>query len=835
MLLVLLAIAAGISIDDASQLSSFTWLLIAVASALAWLTLWRFKPSIAFIALVALVAAVGGLRNQLHQSPSPNDLAVKAPAAPSPVALKGIAITGARIVAPFERTPMDWSPGRSQTQLLLSVKEVRDGEIWRSVSGKCWLRVDGNLSEIGAGDYLQVLGEYSRLPSLGNPGEPDRSRQSQVDGVGFYVFCESTSQVEIEERGSPYSPARWIGFQRQSWIHKLHRAMGPKQGALAAAILLGAREQLDRAHLDAYLLVGMSHILVVSGANVAILAGALIWIQRALGLPRGLTFAAIAFFVVWFALLADVDAPVARAAAAMLVLLLARYVGRRVDSVQVWSAAGAAVLLINPAYLFSLGAQLSFLSVATLIEAASAFEPPRRVTDPLSRLIYRSRPLPVRLLIRTGELLRDALRTSIWVWIATTPLLWSYFGFLQWGPIILNPLLAIPFVITLQTGMLFLFTDGWIPGLGPLLGAICRWSLESMDHVVGVFQTGPSLSRLTPSPPFWWVIVFYLSLIGMVIGLSPVRRRSMLDSRNSSSPRKWSTRPRFFAVSLVAAWLLIGIALGQIRDDNRCGDRLTLIFLNVGHGTCVLIDFPGGETWVYDAGNKADGRHAARILWEALLASRKTRIDRLIVSHDDTDHYSAIPALLKRVRVDRIAWTRDFEPPRSTAAEYLVEAIQSGGVPTETIDDRMHWRQSGVALRVLHPAISETFGSDNSRSVVLEIEFAGHRVLLPGDLETPGLELVMSRDTRPYDVVMAPHHGSERSVPARFAGWARPKFVIISGDEEDRRDSTINAYLAGGARVFHTADDGAIAVDILKNGQLRVHRYWANSGRQEPP
>lgn len=833
MLLVLLAIAGGIAIDDAVNVSPLAWIFSALVAALAWAALLPLSRQASILPLAALVVTVGGLRNNIQYLPTPNDLGKTAPTVAVPIALEGVAITGARLVAPPEPTPLDWTPSRSQTQLLLSVRRVRDGQSWRPASGKCWLKMVGDFSEIGAGDRLQVFGEYSRLTTLGNPGEPDRSRQSQVDGVGFYLFCESTSQVTIQERGSLYSPARWIGFQRQIWIRKLHRAMGPKQGALASAILLGAREQLDRPRLDAYLLVGMSHILVVSGANVAILAGALIWLQQVLGLPRSAAFAAIAFFVVWFALLADVDAPVTRAAAAMLVLLLARYAGRRVDSVQAWSAAGAAVLLVNPAYLFSLGAQLSFLSVAVLIETAAAFEPPRRVTDPLERLIYRSRPLSSRLAIRSGELLWDALRTSVWVWVATTPLLWSYFGFLQWGPVILNPILAIPFVLVLQSGTVFLATDGWLPGLSPLMAEICRLSLESMEQIVGAFQTGPALGRMAPPPPSWWAMIFYLGLLGLVIAL-PQRSTGLLDSRSCArSTNRWSFRSRIIVAILVGLWFAAGVVLGSSSAPSARSERLTITFLNVGHGTCVLLEFPNGESWVYDAGNKSDGRGAARILWEALLASRKTQIDRLIVSHDDTDHYSAIPSLLKRVPVDSIAWTRDFDPPRSTAGVFLLKSIRSAEVPIEVISDQTTWRVAGATLRVLHPSSDETFGSDNSRSIVLEIEYAGRRVLLPGDLETPGLELVISRDTAPYDVVMAPHHGSERSVPHRFSGWARPKYVVISGDEEDRRDSTLEAYLEGGAEVFHTADDGAIILELFSSGDLQIRPY-AGKGHRLP-
>jgi competence protein ComEC len=836
MLFVLGALCAGIAFDEVLHASIRIWLGAAVVLGAAWFVCWIGKSPLALLFLAGLVLACGGLRNQIA-SRQPGGLGALAPTVNSPIALEGRALSGARIVPPSSSTPLEFSPPRSQTHVLIRVSRVRDGEQWRAASGKAWLRAAGPLPEIGAGDQLRIFAEYSKAPQRGNPGEPDRSRQSRIDGVDFFLHCETSDQVQIVKRGSPNSVARWIGFQRQAWIRKLHASLGEKRGALAAAILLGAREQLDRPRLDSFLLVGMSHILVVSGANVAILAGALLWLHTLVNLPRGITFAAISLFVIWFALLTDADAPVIRAAAAMLVVLLARYYFRRVDSVQALASAGVAVLLLNPAYLFSLGAQLSFLSVATLIQVAAHMTPPARKSDPLERLLFRSQPLVFRLAIQTYELLYAALLTSFWVWVATTPLLWSQFGFLQWGPILLNPLLAIPFAALLGAGMLFLGVDGWIPGLGPILAAICRWSLDFMEGVVGAFQRAPAPMQLASPPPLWWVVLFYIAAFAL-IGLAPWARNSNLlasapvDKQAVQHQARW----RWLVGIAAGMWLSLGFVLGQSyqREFAAPPASLRATFLNVGHGTCVLLEFPNGQTWVYDAGNKSDGRGAARILWEAMLAAGKSRIDRLIVSHDDTDHYSALPTFLRRVRVDRIGWTRDFHPPTSIAGQYVVQSVEMEGAPQEILDDRSTWSIDGVSLRILHPSQDETFGSDNSRSIVLEIEYAGRRILLPGDLETPGLELVVSRETKPYDVVMAPHHGSERSIPQRFAGWSRPRYVIISGDEGDRRDSTIAAYIAGGATVFHTADDGAVVVTLSQSGELTVEPFRQPSQAAAP-
>lgn len=837
MLLIFAALACGVWGDDAWAPPAAVWLLLAAGGGLTWLMLWLRRAKLATAPLLLLVAAAGGLRHQASlASLSVNDLGASVPSAPAPLVLEATALTGARIAPPAELTPFSPRARRSQTRLLVRVDRVRDGQSWRPASGKGWLTIEGERSEIGAGDRLHILGEYSRVAiSRGNPGELDRKRYARIDGVGFYLRCKSPDQVEIIAKGSALSPARWIGFQRQRWIAKLHERLGERQGSLAAAILLGAREQLDRPRIDSFLLTGVSHVLVVSGANVAILAGSLLWLQRVVGLPRTVAFGGIAFAIVWFALLADADAPVLRAAAAMLVLLLARYWSRRVDSVQAWSAAGAVVLLWNPAYLFSLGAQLSFLSVATLIEAAATARSPLRMRDPLERLLFRSRPWPMRFAVRLTEVLWESLRTSFWVWLATAPLIWTIFGAVQWGPLLLNPLLALPFAAALNCGMLLLALDDVIPGAGPLLGTFCGGLLHWMEGMTAAFASRGGMTLPLPPPAATWTAVFYLGLLAVAAFSG---WGSQLGPLGTPPDDKSLRRRGATLLGLGLTWFAISAGWSLAQGETNGNAQLKLTFLNVGHGTSVLIETPDGETWLYDAGNRGDGHDAARIVWEALQASHKIKIDRVIVSHDDTDHYSALPQLLPRVRIGEICWTRDFEPPQSAAARILVARAPRFGVATRRIDDSTRWERNGFAIRVLHPSADEWFGSDNSRSVVLEIEYAGRRILLPGDLETPGLELVLSRPSQPYDVVMAPHHGSERSAPQRFAGWARPQHVVISGGEEDRRDATIEAYIAGGAEVHHTAEVGAVIVEISATGGMTVRRgrtTAANDGIRKTP
>jgi competence protein ComEC len=123
-----------------------------------------------------------------------------------------------------------------------------------------------------------------------------------------------------------------------------------------------------------------------------------------------------------------------------------------------------------------------------------------------------------------------------------------------------------------------------------------------------------------------------------------------------------------------------------------------------------------------------------------------------------------------------------------------------------------------VSIEVLHPPVAGMNGSDNAKSIVLSIEHLGKRILLAGDLESPGLEALMNKPRLDADILLAPHHGSARSDPPGFAAWSAPEFVVVSGGRNDDSATVRKAYEMRGATVINTARRGAVTAIISKEG-----------------
>jgi competence protein ComEC len=193
-------------------------------------------------------------------------------------------------------------------------------------------------------------------------------------------------------------------------------------------------------------------------------------------------------------------------------------------------------------------------------------------------------------------------------------------------------------------------------------------------------------------------------------------------------------------------------------------------------------------------------------------------VDAVLLSHADADHYNGVPGLLERFSVGVVYVSPMMFENRSAALDALTSAIRRRGVPVREVSAGDHLSGGeGCGMEILHPPRRGALGGDNANSVVLAIEYQGRRLLLPGDLEPPGLNDLLAEEPWHCDVLLAPHHGSRRSDAPGLAQWASPNTVIISGGLSFDVRPTTATYRRLGAQILHTGESGGIQVRIVED------------------
>jgi competence protein ComEC len=790
------------------------WWLASAAFTAVWWYAWRRGWNrgacwLLFVSVACLAAAWHHLNWDLFGA---NDVSRFAAYQPAPACITAVACESPERVSAAPPTPLRAIPGTERSRLLVEVTAIRDGRKLRAASGLCQLSVNGHMLGVHPGDTLRVYGQLS-LPSPPlNPGEYDFAANARADRELSRMRSSAPECVVPVAAGSAWSPSYWLDRVRLGAKQYVRSTIGPRRAGLAAAILLGAREGLPFEATEPYLETGTVHVLVVSGMNVTILAIGLFALMQLGWLSRRVGLCVIVAIVVSYALLAESQPPVMRAAVVGVLLCYAIWSGRRGIALNSLFAAALFVLALNPNDLFRVGPQLSFLAVAALIWCNSwPWFKIGKPANPLDQLLERSQPWHRRAVRGGKDWAIVLLMTSFAVWLVTLPLVLSTFHIVS--PIAIpSSLLVWPLVTLAMWSGFIIVVAGWVwwP-IGHFAGLVCNWSLGGLEGLVNWGDHLPGGHFWAPGPAWWWVIVFYVAAIWLMAW-----GRAMV-------PARWQ-------LALLAVWILVGLAPPATRALTRNG--LDYSFVAVGHGACVVMQTPDGKTMLYDAGAIGSPEYAAQSIASYLWHRGVMRIDGIVISHADIDHYNAVPGLLERFRVGAVYVSPVmFEDIGTESAaggvKVLHAAIEHAGVPIREIwaGDNLQVG-AGVTARVFHPPRAGVLGSDNANSITLGVEYAGRRLLLPGDLESPGIDDLMAEAPYDCDILLAPHHGSRRSDPPGFAAWSRPEWVVVSGGGSDDIGPVVKTYEQHRALVAVTNNSGTIEFHLTKTGDI-----WPNTWR----
>lgn len=745
---------------------------------------------------------------------SREELAWRLDERPRPIVIEGVALESPRLLPRMlpPGTPHAADAIEPASEFTLRVERVRVGSSWKRASGRASVVVDGSRPAIEPGMRVRVFGRGMRPSPAFNPNEFDFREKARNLGCLSIVRCRTPDCVEIVEAAPWHAISAWLDRARRWGLARLEAAIAPERADFAQALLLGSRESLPREESRAFLETGTVHILSISGLHVGILAAALAAVLRATPLPRGAGLAVVAAFIGGYMLLVRAETPVVRATLVVWLACLGAAVGRRSVTLNSLAAAAIVVFLWRPCEVFRIGTQLSFLSTGVLVAAASAIAVRRPTDDPIQRLIDRSRPAWEKRLRRAGRGIAEAFIAGAAVWAATAPVTASVFHVVSPVALLLNVVIAPLVAVAMATGFLCLLASTVSTAVGGLFGGLCDATLLGVESCVHAAAMLPGGHAWVAGPPGWWLAGWYVLLAGLAAAL----------------PRRWLPRPMPW-LAAAGGWCGVGLVATIPQMANLGGGGFEMVAASLGHGLGVVVKTPAGSTMLYDAGRLGAAGAAARGVAGVLWGERVRRIDCLVLSHADTDHFNGVPDLLDRFRIGRVVLSREFLESGSPAARGLLSMLDERGVPVSAVRaGQVFSLDSTCTVRVLHPTGREPEQSDNASSLVLAVEASGRRLLLSGDIEGDAVHRLVARSPERCDVLVAPHHGTATSLPPLLASATRPRIVVVSGAGGPAWKQVKRAYVAAGeggrSRVLKTGGEGAIRIRLAADA-LSIDRY----------
>jgi competence protein ComEC len=610
------------------------------------------------------------------------------------------------------------------------------------------------------GDEVELAGEITPLEGIESQGF-----RTYLQRQGVIASMEYPEVTVTGYRGQP-GVIEAMGNLRRELARALERSMPEPEAALAKGMLLGQRDGIPDDVEEEFNDAGISHLIVISGANVMLVAGFVVGALRSVaGRRQAIVLAMIV--VVAYALFVGGSPPVLRAAAMAIVVLGGVLFGRGDFSRGVASPlhshglnalllAGVAMTLIDPQVVNDVSFQLSFAATLGIVLFAGRFE------ERFDLLLARLPEASARFL--SGQL---AMTTA--ASIAVIPIIAVYFGRLSLVSIPAN-LVAAPLFVLALAGSAFTAVAGVVDGdLGRAAGEFGYLPMALLVSLADFASSLPLASVAVSGHGIPDVLAMY-GLVAII--LVWLLRRRPREPEEVPVPR---VRVSWTGVAAMAvAGAAVVVWWGALSQDN---EHLRVTVLDVGQGDAILIETPSGHTILVDGG--PNGSILMQALGEALPAAEHD-IDLVVLTHAQDDHVAGLVEVMRRYDVAQVM---EGPLPGATGAYgEWTKAVEAEGALRHVAKAGQHIDVGdGVRIEVLAPDGRLDGGDLNNNSVVLRLVYGEVSFLLTGDLAEVGEKALLDSgfDLR-TTVLKVAHHGSQGSTTEDFLDDVAPAVAVVS-------------------------------------------------------
>ncbi|NDD67357.1 DNA internalization-related competence protein ComEC/Rec2, partial [bacterium] len=570
----------------------------------------------------------------------------------------------------------------------------------------------------------------------------------------------------------------WMGTLRHHLITGTNRLFPHPYADLLIGLTIGDDGvTLPTDMTDRFTQSGLTHLLVVSGSQVSLLIG----LQSGLLMRLPIApFWRMIFMLIsnsLFYILCGGGVSILRAILMSDIAMGVALCHRRLSTWHTLLLTISVMTLLDPGCLGDLGAHLSLAATASLLWGV---------------------PWLSARLGRFPEWSRTPLALVVAPFVFTAPFTIGALGTVSPASLLTNAL-ALPIIECLvPVGLLTIVCGAVFLPLGPILAPACTVAMSLMNQIAMMGTLIPGGLLHLPSPPPWvtwgwvWLLAHWVIPEWQWI---PYRRGLTL-----------------LILSASLTWALMGTVLPR---------PLRVICLDVGQGDATLLIMPTGYTLLIDTGNRLPGQsphrgdYAGTVILPALRYYGVTRLDTLLITHEDMDHMAGVGTLLRHISIGQIMG-RPSAPLQAMVGNRAIEPIPfdtdwvfeaRGAVPT-----RLRWLHT--------PYASES----NDRSICLQVLTPSIRFLFTGDgMENAERSLVMRYGSRlRSDVLHVGHHGSLTSSHPWFLQTVRAQWGVISVGQRNTyghpHPTILRRLYQHGMHTLRTDREGAIEWTIRPKG-----------------
>ncbi len=669
--------------------------------------------------------------------------------------------------------------------LVLDIPEVREGELRfiglvKEEEIKVRVFLPG-FWELEKGDLLEVSGSLRTIRGATNPGDFDYREYWAHRGVFYNLLVKDKSSLRVLTNQSSVGQEFLIRVIKRGRL-AIESSMSGEEKVLLEGMLFGFQGEISEEQYFLFQKSGLVHIFSVSGFHVGFIVLMGVWTANRLGKRKTTRFLIVLSFITLYGFMTGWPSPMVRASIMASLGLMAHYLGREEDLPTSLALAGIVLLVINPANLFEISFQLSFLATWGLIY-----------------LYPRWRDLT-----EAKGTWKAAVLLSLAPQIATLPLAAYYFNLVSLISVVANLVLVnvaggaviIGFlgVVAAQfsqfAASLFMVPAGF-------LTALVKGGAAMLGGIPGSFLW-------VAQPDVWLVVAAYFAMVLLWA-------KSTTEDKESMELKSGAMRLNLALGSKISKWLGFSLMLvflasllmpGQFKDPGV----LRVVFLDVGQGDAMFIKTPHGFTILVDGGGSEFLDVGKRVVLPFLRRQGIRSLDLAIATHPHIDHLQGLKAVIKECPARMVVAGRGC----------FTDSQQAGGNLLVLQGQREFFADRSTSIWLWAPDSSYSGEIGNETSVITRIVMGEVSFLLTGDAGVPEIELLMIQPGLDLSatVLKLPHHGSKHSWSEDFANRVNPQYGVVCVGLRNpfgHPDAGILEQTEQkGVRIFRTDQDGAV-------------------------
>jgi len=642
---------------------------------------------------------------------------------------------------------------------------------------------------------IRLNGVIDKPFSAGNPGQFNYQAYLAQQSIYWNIKVNDVSQVQTNN-GKPLF--HHLFLLKEKMLNQIDVLFEQPQAGFIKAILLGEREDLDEEIREAFSILGLSHLLAISGLHLSTLAFLLYWLLTKMRWTREKTIYFITFFLIGYMLLTGASASVVRATM-MTMLMLYGLVGRRaVSALQALGIAFIGMTAYDPMWMYGVGFQLSFIVTFAILW----FFP----------MLYERLPLH-------DSRLKQLITLLIVTQAASFPLVFYYFhqySLLSW---VMN-LLIVPLfsaVIFPLALIIYLLSFIFLPFsllFAKIINILLEW-LFLFTHWTASFSLFHFYGSVSS---FLWAVMIYIIFAWL-----------LLRNKIRESFMAFTLKKNIFWLEKLVFLFFISMMIWNTFVEQE--GLITVI--DVGQGDSILIETPNHKHILIDSGGKFDFEKeewrkrkdpfdvGKDIVLPYLHYRGIHRLDLAIVTHEDFDHLGGYLSLVDHVKIETFVVGQSF--PLTEYGKNLQRKLKEKNIKIVHVNKLQAVQPDKYTKMILFPVDLKHSEQNNDHSLVVFLHMYQTTSMFSGDLEAEGEKELLGKYLLPeVDLLKVGHHGSNSSTSVDWLKTLQPKHAIISVGANNRyhhpSQEVLKRLIDTGATIWRTDKDGAILIHMNKDG-----------------